>query len=63
MNRQELIKHLTESARAEWSFFYNMGIAFIWYDGRKYMAMADSEQQAIEDVVDTAFKAIESEVK
>jgi hypothetical protein len=63
MNRQELIKHLTETAKAEWSFFYNMAVAFVKYDGRQYMAIADSEQQAIEDVVDTAFKAIESEVK
>ena len=63
MNRQELTKHLTESARVEWSFFYNMGIAFIWFDGRKYMAMADSEQQAIEDAVGSALRSIESEAK
>jgi len=63
MTLQELKGNLTATARAEWSFFYDMAVAFVEYDGRKYMVMADSEQQAIEDVVDRASKAIIKEAK
>lgn len=56
-------EELIQLAKAEWSFCFNMGVAFIEHDGRKYIAIADSEQQAIEDVVASAFTAIRGGTK